>query len=289
MDTENQTAENTAETSAEEAQTSVNYDAGWDDAEDTAEHTEPDSQSEKEKTEPEDDGTDDDADEQNESDAAGKEDEKDPPADQPQQEKPVTVHVKYMDTEKDLSIEEAAEFAQKGMDYDRIRERYDESKPVMELMKSLAERSGMNVPDFVNFIRLQSKQAEGMDEDTAKSAIALEDREAAVSAKEKEQKEREALQEKTDGEEERIHAEILRFTKKYPDVKPESVPQEVWQKMAQGESLVESYQDYMLQKATADAEAAKQAAKNKAASAGSMRTAGNPNTEKDPMDAGWDT
>lgn len=59
--------------------------------------------------------------------------------------------------------------------------------------------------------------------------------------------------------------------------------------MAQGESLVESYQDYMLQKATADAEAAKQAAKNKAASAGSMRTAGNPNTEKDPMDAGWDT
>lgn len=296
MENENQAAETMTETPAEETQTSVDYDAGWDDAAPAETETEgtpkqdeskPDA-GKTEKAKEISDNTD--AQNQNLGTETAADDGTKPEADQPKaEEKPQTIHVKYMDKEKDLTAAEAAELAQKGMDYDRIRKKYDENKPVVELMKSLAERSGMNLPDFARYIRMQTKQAEGMDEQTAKSAIALEDREAAVSAKEAEQQEREKAQKDTDQQESRIHEEIQKFIEKYPDVKPESVPQEVWQKMAQGESLVESYQDYLLTNAKAEADAAKQAAENSKASAGSMKSAGNPKPEKDPMDAGWDT
>ena len=296
MENENQTAETMTETPAEETQTSVDYDAGWDDA--TPAETETEDASKQDESEPDagkveetkesSDNTD--AQNQNPGTETAADDGAKPEANQPKaEEKPQAIHVKYMDEEKDLTAAEAAELAQKGMDYDRVRKKYDENKPVVELMKSLAERSGMNLPDFAQYIRMQTKQAEGLDEQAAKSAIALEDREAAVSAKEAEQQEREKAQKDTDQQENRVHEEIQKFIDKYPDVKPESVPQEVWQKMTQGENLVESYQDYLLTKAKAEAGAAKQAAENSKASPGSMRSAGNPKSEKDPMEAGWDT
>lgn len=298
MENESKTTTSPAD---ESTQTNVNFDDGWDDEVNTGEATQENTtaQTSTEDGKPADEDTPKADDVNNEppaeTDAQKQADDKEktsaaqeetPGAEQPSAPK---IHVKYMDTEKDLSPEEAQTFAQKGMDYDRVRQKYDESKPIVDLMKSLAEKSGMKVPDFVSYIRQQAKQQEGMSESEAKNAIALEDREAEVSRKEAEQAEREKAQKDTDQQENRVHEEIQKFIEKYPDVKPESVPQEVWQKMAQGESLVESYQDYLLTNAKAEADAAKQAAENSKASAGSMKSAGNPNPEKDPMDAGWDT
>lgn len=110
--------------------------------------------------------------------------------------------------------------AQKGLDYDRIREKYDESKPVMELFGQFAKQAGMDIPAYVAYIRTQAKKAGGMSDDEAKRAVELEDREAAVAAKENQQKDAEAHQQtenqaKSDAAEKR-KADIEQFRKEFP-------------------------------------------------------------------------
>ena len=39
--------------------------------------------------------------------------------------------VKYLHEEKEVPYEEAPTYIQKGMDYDRVRSKYEESKPVL--------------------------------------------------------------------------------------------------------------------------------------------------------------
>lgn len=297
MENESKTTTSPAD---ESTQTNVNFDDGWDDDVNTGETTQENTtaQTSTEDGKPATENTPKADDVNNEppaeTDAQKQADDKEktsaPQEETPDAEQPSApkIHVKYMDTEKDLSPEEAQTFAQKGMDYDRVRQKYDESKPVVDLMKSLAEKSGMKVPDFVSYIRQQAKQQEGMSESEAKNAVALEDREAEVSRKEAEQAEREKMSAKSNKEEKDRQAEFENFATKYPDVKPETIPKSVWDAVSKGASPVEAYQDFLLVKAKADMEAAKQNAKNTVATAGSMQTAGSENKPHDPMDDGWD-
>lgn len=73
--------------------------------------------------------------------------------------------------------------AQKGLDYDRLREKYDEFKPVMDMFSQFANRSGMNTRDYISYIRQEAKKSEGMSSEEAKRAVELEDREATVAGK----------------------------------------------------------------------------------------------------------
>jgi SepF-like predicted cell division protein (DUF552 family) len=208
------------------------------------------------------------------------------PEQTPEQSEP-TVHVTYMQQEKDLSLKEAAELAQKGMDYDRIRTKYDESKPVMETMKALSEKAGMDVTAFLSYIRTQTKRQEGMNEDEAKRAIALEDREADVSRKEAEQKaaseeEKQQTAAKETAENSR-KADFQKFAAKYPGVKAQEIPKDVWTAVGRGASLVEAYQDHLIAQMKAETEAKEQNRKNAAASSGSMKTAGNERKSNDPF------
>lgn len=282
-----ETAENAAVES--EAQTSANVDEGWDDGITTA--TEADeggntaeaSTDVEQSAEAENPSREQSADAEKPAEGPGESgSETETPA------APATVHVKYMDTEKDLSIEEAAELAQKGMDYDRVRAKYDESKPAMELIGYLAKQSGMNAADFITYVRTEAKKSQGMTDEQAKQAVALEDREASVSEKETEQKEQASRKEADAAAKKRQQEEFARFAAKYPDVKPETIPKSVWEAVGGGESPVEAYQDYLIAKSAADALAAKQAAQNAAASSGSMTTAGSGDQKKDLFDEGWD-
>lgn len=211
-------------------------------------------------------------------------------------------NLRYMDDVRQVGESDMVSLAQKGLDYDRIRTRYDESKPVMELFGSFAQQAGMTIPEYVAHIRTQAKQAQGLSEPEARREVALEDREAVVAAAEAQrqalanaQQSEAAARQREDA---RRMADIQRFQEKFPDVArdPKSIPQEVWEKVRGGVSLVESYQDYLLAQAeTARAEAERRAAAsaqnqtNAVRTTGSMRSAGENLPSRDPFLEGWNS
>lgn len=189
--------------------------------------------------------------------------------------------------------------AQKGLDYDRIRSEYDEAKPVMALFREFAGRAGMELGDYLTHIRAQAKQAEGLSEAEARRTVALEDREAAVSAREESKRQQEAIarQEmaRQQAMETRMQTDLLEFRETFPEAaqNPASIPREVWEAVRGGKSLVAAYARYSISQAAQTAAEAKKAAvqrqneENAARSVGSMRSAGADAASKDPFLEGW--
>lgn len=191
------------------------------------------------------------------------------------------------------------ELLQKGVDYDRIRSKYDEAKPVMEMFSGLAKASGMSVQDYIRTVRSAVKKAEGLNDEEARRAIDLEDREAAVSAKEAEQQENEAAASEQSAH---IDSAIREFASAFPDVykqaelDPKTIPDSVWADVRSGMSLTAAYARYAVESANSAAKAAQDKAdatvlnqKNSARSAGSMQSAGNDSKQKDAFLIGWDS
>lgn len=191
------------------------------------------------------------------------------------------------------------ELLQKGLDYDRIRGQYDGAKPVMSLMSNLAQRSGVSVEEYVRAVRTEAKRASGMGEDEARRAVDLEDREAAVYAKEAEEKAAADRREAGDAARER---DIAEFAKAFPEIyakaksDPNALPDSVWEAVGGGASLTAAYAQYAVgeaAKAAAEAQARARAAeqnhKNTARSTGSMKSAGSDAKNKDAFLEGWES
>lgn len=191
------------------------------------------------------------------------------------------------------------ELLQKGVDYDRIRSKYDEAKPVMEMFSGLAKANGMSVQDYIRVVRSAVKKAEGLNDEEARRAIDLEDREAAVSAREAEQQESEAAASRQSAH---VDSAIREFAGAFPDIykqaeiDPKTIPESVWADVRRGMSLTAAYARYAVESANSAAKAAQDRAdaavlnqKNSARSAGSMQSAGNDGQQKDAFLIGWDS
>ena len=208
--------------------------------------------------------------------------------------------LRHMDEIKNVGEAEMVTLAQKGMDYDRIRAKYDESKPAMEILSIFAKQKGVSVADYVSFLRTEAKKADGLSEAEARRSIELEDREAAVTAREAEQAaERQAAEQANaaaNAAAQRRKADIDEFAREYPDVarNPDAIPKEVWDAVAAGSSLTVAYAKYTAKQAREEAErtrsaaqAAQQNIKNAARSTGSMQSAGQNAGGRDPFLEGW--
>lgn len=208
--------------------------------------------------------------------------------------------LRHMDETKNVGEAEMVTLAQKGMDYDRIRAKYDESKPAMEILSIFAKQKGVSVADYVSFLRTEAKKADGLSEAEARRSIELEDREAAVTAREAEQAaERQAAEQANaaaNAAAQRQKADIDEFAREYPDVarNPDAIPKEVWDAVAAGSSLTVAYAKYTAKQAREEAErtrsaaqAAQQNVKNAARSTGSMQSAGQNAGGRDPFLEGW--
>lgn len=207
--------------------------------------------------------------------------------------------IKHMGSEKTLSAKDVTpELLQKGLDYDRIRGKYDEAKPVLEMFTEFAKNAGMSVADYARHIRAEAKKASGMSEQEAKRAVELEDREAAVAAKEAQQQE--SADEKTRSAE-KISAEVEEFSRAFPEVykqaenDPKALPKSVYESWKSGLTLTAAYAKYVVAQAAAEKKAsekreetAAQNAKNAARSTGSMKSAGNDTKSKDAFLEGFD-
>lgn len=293
--------EETTSTTVEQAQTSDSFMEGWNDEEPTASEPEnqPELQTEEDcaETEPTEEPAEAESHPTPEREAGG-----DTPGTEHRIEADVPKRWTLNHLGENRQVDEAGMvvLAQKGLDYDRIRGKWDEAKPVMELFGGFARQAGMSVADYVSYIRTQAKQQSGMSEAEAKRAVELEDREAAVAARESAEAELRTAQERrnlaANNAETRRRADILEFQKTFPDVAkdPKSIPPAVWADVNRGVSLTAAYARYALAQAQAaqksaerKADAAAQNQKNAGRSTGSMRTAGDSGKGRDPFAEGF--
>lgn len=207
-------------------------------------------------------------------------------------------NVKYMDTQRTFTAKDITpELLQKGLDYDRVRGKYDEAKPVMEMFSALAAKANMSVTDFAKTIRAEAKKAEGMSEADARRAVELEDREAAVAAVEAREREAAQTREQRNAT---VQRDLADFARAFPDVfkqaesDPNAIPQSVWQDVDKGMSLTAAFSRYVAADAAAKVKAANERADtagknaaNAARSTGSQKSAGNDAKNTDNFLAGF--
>lgn len=218
---------------------------------------------------------------------------------------PKTWTVPYMGQAVTVSEADVPGLAQRALDYDRIHSAYEEARPVMDLFRGFADRSGMSVQEYVARLRVQAKQMEGLDEGAARQAVEMEDREARVSAQENANRQaQEAARQRQENQrrqQARVQADVQEFISVFPDAARDfnAIPREVWDAVNGGMSLVAAYVRYNNARArdNAAAEAEEQRrkeavrqqnGKNAAASTGSMKSAGSSHGPKDPFLEGWD-
>lgn len=179
-----------------------------------------------------------------------------------------TVTITHLGQAQEIPLSEAVALAQKGMDYDHVRQERDELRqaPAWEVMDYFAARSGQTREEYIQTLRDQMEQdqlaqytAQGMDEQTAKTLLEL-----------KQFKERQEEENRKKEEEEKKKKEYHRFFESYPDVNPADIPDEVWQRVGQGESLLGAYQAHENQQLKAKLAALEQNEKNKQAAVGSL-------------------
>lgn len=218
-----------------------------------------------------------------------------------QETAPTSWTIKHMGEEKTLGAADITpELLQKGMDYDRVRGKYDEAKPALELLSQYAKQANMTLADYAKHLRVQAKQASGMSAEEASRTVELEDREAAVSAQEAAQQER---QQDDTNRKAKVDADLAEFAKAFPEVYAQAkngdknaIPDSVWAEVNSGRlSLTAAYAVHAVKQASQQAaaaermqQAATQNQRNAQRSTGSMRSAGNDTKTKTAFLEGFD-
>ena len=190
--------------------------------------------------------------------------------------------LKHLDEVKSVTREEVIALAQKGMDYDRIRAKLDAPNQYEEFVKEMAAQQSITADEFVDNTRaaLLAKK-ENIDLSVAKQRIQLDRREKALSQKEKAQTEAE---EKQNAAERKRNEDFKAFLNTYKDVDVKSIPKEVWDSVAKGETLVNAYMRYENAQLKAQLEAEKKNNENRAKTTGSQKS---PSAKKDDFDSLW--
>lgn len=183
------------------------------------------------------------------------------PEEQPEKPKGF-MKVKYNGEDRDLNEEETRTYAQKGMNYDKVKGSLDElerggARKAIEIIRNLADENGMSVEEYMDFaeknisagalnaaMREISKQHPGLPEDVVKEL-----------AENRVAKKRE--QSKADREE-RENAPWAELAEAYPDLKPDEIPDEVREAIANGKSPLLAMREHELDGLKRERDAAKQ-------------------------------
>ena len=173
---------------------------------------------------------------------------------QPGTEEPM-FDLKYNKETKQYTRQQVTELAQKGLNYDHVTEQRDrlqqeiadltkfrdENSAILDTLRAAAEASGKSVPKYLTSIRTNLLVAQGISPETARERILREDAEQRLHSQ---QKAEEAEANRKRDAEQRQKDDIARFQKKYKDVDPKTIPQEVWEAVRGGELLTDAYGDY---------------------------------------------
>ena len=196
--------------------------------------------------------------------------------------------INYLGKEEQLTLEQMTELAQKGRDYDHVRQERDDLKGKtgrqLDFLKKLADKAGVSVDEQIDLT-----EAMWLMDEEAEKGNTLSEAEALLRVqKGRKQANAEEKQETEKGTD--FNPQIDRFLKVYPDVKADDIPQEVWASLQDmGGDLLLAYQTWLIKSLKAESAKAKQTeqnTKNKQRSTGSLNNAG-AKRKKDEFDEGW--
>lgn len=204
--------------------------------------------------------------------------------------------LKHLDETRQVGRHEVIALAQKGMDYDRIRQDRDnaraEAARLSELetfLQELAAPGGMTVDELMDRTRANMlAEQKGIDQETALERVRLDRERRALDA------DRQAGAQQA-SEQQRMQESMDRFIKGHPDLDAKDIPREVWEAFAAGKDLGDAYALHeaktlreTLAEREKELEALRQNQKNKARSTGSQTTAGDKkSTADDEFDRLW--
>ena len=191
--------------------------------------------------------------------------------------------------EKQCSIDEVLVYANKGMDYDGMRQDRDRLR---DFLKEMAAPLNLSVEELIDNTRarmlIQQKKEAG-EELSEMEALTIIQRNRAEK-----QAEAQATDEKAASE--AAKAQMIRaFVNEFPDVKATDIPADVWAECNRTGDLAGAYRKYAdglkdseIKRLKKENETLKQNQKNKDRSTGPRRSAGAA-TPKDPFDEAWDS
>ena len=203
--------------------------------------------------------------------------------------------LKHLDEKRTVNREEVIALAQKGMDYDRIRAKYDEMKAGEtqrnaheSFLKELAESAGQSVEDMIDSARARmlvnkaATEGKTLSDDDSMAQV----KQARTAAEQTETAEKPTEKPTEADKEADRQRSFMRFAREFPEVKAEDVPGEVWKDFAEGKGdLTDLFALHENKRLKAELAAAKQNEENRKKSTGSRATAGS--AKKSAFDEAW--
>lgn len=211
--------------------------------------------------------------------------------------------LKHLDETRQVGRDEVVALAQKGMDYDRIRQDRDTARAeaarlseMEEFLKELAAPGNMTVEELMDITRANIlAEREGIDQSIALQRVKLErDRKALDAQKQSMERQNQADAQQA-AEQRRIQDSMARFVQEHPGLDAKEIPSEVWEAVAAGKDMSDAYAIHeakLLRETLAERdreiETLRQNKNNQARSTGSQTTAGSrKSSEDDEFDRLW--
>lgn len=207
------------------------------------------------------------------------------------QEDGFIIRVNHQDEK--ISREEGYALMQKGRDYDRVRALLDKKESenaqaaeALDFLKNMATQSNMSVEEFMDSaVAVQRAKADKSDYDAVLAQVKMERREKALNAREEKLNQEKQQEDAKAQAAQKRQADVQNFLQRFPGVRADTIPKEVWAEVAKGLTLTEAYAIHENTRLQNELEAERQNNKNAARSAGSRATAGKQ--ERDAFDALW--
>lgn len=202
--------------------------------------------------------------------------------------------LKHLDEVKEYSREEVVTLAQKGLDYDRIRQKLSEketaekqNKDIIDFVDELAKEQNLSTAEFMLGYRAATMaRKDNISIDDAKKRLQmqakekeLDEREKALNAKVNEQTAEQTKREKAQND-------FKEFFKARPEVKADDIPKEVFQQAMNGVPLLTAYTAWENAQLRAQLEAEKKNRENAERATGSTSSVGKK-VKKDTFDDLW--
>ena len=136
------------------------------------------------------------------------------------------IKVKYNHEERELTLEEATQLAQKGMNYDKLQEKINsyQNDPGLQYLNEIAQKNNTSVEELVSYWKEQEQQAQ-LNELIQQNIPEEYAREMLENRKFREQLQQ---QEKQKAQTEKQNAEYMEFFENFPGVEPKDIPPEVF-------------------------------------------------------------
>lgn len=197
--------------------------------------------------------------------------------------------LKGINGEAQYSLDDVLKLANKGLDYDGIRQDRDRLREYEAFLKTIASQSNMSVDELIDSTRARVYKEKKASEGEEVSDI------EALLAVQRERSEKKTTASEAETKKANTDRMIQKFISEFRDVEAKDIPESVWKEAHETGDLAGAYRKYAnsqkdaeIKRLEAENKALKQNKKNKERSIGSLKTAGAAKN-KDPFDEGWDS